>query len=73
MELNAIKMALEHCKNKNYNNNVILTDSKAACQMLAKGNVSQKVENITLDILKLAHETNSSIQWISAHVGIIES
>jgi len=70
LELNAIKMALEHCKTQKYNNNIILTDSKAACQMLQKGNIKEKSESMIVSILSLAKETNSAIQWIPAHVGI---
>ena len=50
---------------------MILTDSKTACQILQKSNTSDYVENSILQLLKIMHNYNITIQWIPAHVGIV--
>jgi ribonuclease HI len=70
IELNAILLALLAIKEQKVKNNIILTDSQAACRMLKRGNSKKFNESIIQKIIDLMVETKTEVHWIPGHIGL---
>jgi ribonuclease HI len=69
-ELIGILKALEYLKENNQKHNVILTDSRSACEYLKTSSRMVKADRIAVNIIQMQLETNTTLQWVPSHVEI---
>lgn len=69
-ELEAIYVALQYIRTQNLQNAVIMTDSKSGCEYIRRNKRSYERDEVIDNILRMATEYNTSIQWIPGHTGL---
>lgn len=69
-EVTAIRIAMSLIQQTELQNCVVYTDSKSACMMLEDAVEEKAGPAIVVEILRIAHEYGTAIQWIPSHVAV---
>lgn len=66
----AIRIAMNHIDANGMGNVVLLTDSRAACDMLENVQEQMRGSEILVEILNLASRWKTTFQWVPSHISI---
>lgn len=70
-EILAIREALKWVKSFDFNGTVVIfTDSQVTSTVLQKQQRNSELHEIIFEIIKLAIDTSTIIQWVPGHIGV---